>query len=65
MANDFIIKPKKSYGNSSVVSARLPNEIIAKLENVAKQTGRNRNELILMCIEYALDNLIIEQSEEE
>lgn len=65
MANEFVIKPKKIYKNSSVVSARLPDEIIAKLEDVSQQTGRNRNELILMCIEYALDNIKIEQNEEK
>ena len=65
MSNEFVIKPKKTYTNSTVVSARLPQEIIDKLEDMAQQTGRNRNELILMCIEYALDNIKIEQSEEK
>lgn len=65
MSNEFVIKPKKTYKNSTVVSARLPQEIIDKLEDIAQQTGRNRNELILMCIEYALDNIKIEQSEEK
>ncbi|OJU12983.1 MAG: hypothetical protein BGN88_04885 [Clostridiales bacterium 43-6] len=59
MDNKFIIKPKKKYGESSVVSARLPNELIQELDRVASKTGRTRNELIMMCIEFSLENVQI------
>lgn len=56
----FIIHPRKSaFGKSSVVSARLPDEMIKKLDEVANLTGRSRNELIQMCIDFAFDNLEI------
>lgn len=62
MENDkFIVKSKKVYGETSVVSARLPLAVIKKLDQVSTRTGRTRNELILMCIEYALDRLEIEE----
>ena len=47
-------------GKTSVVSARLPDEMIAELDNIAQKTGRTRNELIQMSIDYALKNLEIE-----
>ena len=53
----FVVKVKKNYGETSVVSARLPMEIVKELNRTANNTGRTRNELILMCIEFALAKL--------
>ena len=41
------------------VSVRLPDTMLAKLEDVVAQTGRTRNELVQMCIDYALARLEI------
>ena len=54
------ISPKKYKGETSVVSARLPIEMIKVLDNIAENTGRNRNEIIAICLEYAVDNLTID-----
>ena len=43
----FIIRAKKSYGETSVVSCRMLNEVLKQLDRVAARTGRTRNELIL------------------
>ena len=51
------ITPKAYTGDTSVISARLPKDMIADLDKVAKMTGRTRNEIMLMCLEYALKNL--------
>ena len=59
--NKFIVKSKKSYGETNVISARLPISIIKELDKISNKTGRTRNELILMCIEYALNRLEIEE----
>lgn len=56
----LIISPRKYKGETSVVSTRLPVEMIKNLDNIAEKTGRNRNEIIMLCLEYAIDNLIIE-----
>lgn len=53
----FQIKSKKFTGNTSVISIRISNELIAKLEEVSKDTGRPRNEIISMALEYALNNI--------
>lgn len=62
MENKFVVHPRRpAYGKTSVVSARLPNDMIDALDKVAKTTGRTRNELIQMCIEFALKNLEISE----
>lgn len=62
MANSFIIKPyEHPIGKSKVISARLPNTVVDKLDEVARQTGRSRNQIMLLCIEHALENLKIEE----
>ncbi len=53
----LIIPPKKYKGETTVVSVRMPKNMIADLDKVAKITGRTRNEIMLMCLEYALKNL--------
>ena len=58
MEKRFIVNPKKApYGKTTVVSARLPDKMVQKLDDVCQKTGRTRNELLVMCIEFALDNL--------
>ncbi len=55
----FVVRKRKNYGETSVVSCRMPNAIIKELDNVANRTGRTRNELITKCIEFALEKLEI------
>ena len=53
----LIIEEKKYRGATAVVSARLPDDMIRAIDNVAKKTGHNRNEIIAICLEYAMENL--------
>ena len=39
----LIIPPKKYKGETTVVSVRMPKNMIADLDKVAKITGRTRN----------------------
>lgn len=56
----FVVSPRKAaVGKSTVISVRLPDTMLDKLEDVVIKTGRTRNELVQMCIEYALDHLVI------
>lgn len=58
MAGKKLFIPSKRYkGDTSVVSARLPNELIKDLDRIAEDAGRNRNEIIMLCLEFAIDNL--------
>ena len=49
------IKPRKYRGETSVISSRLPNDMIREIDNIAFHTGRNRNEVILKCLSFALE----------
>ncbi|MBQ7384743.1 MAG: ribbon-helix-helix protein, CopG family [Clostridia bacterium] len=55
----LVISSKKFRGDSSVVSVRLPNDLTRRLDEVANKTGRTRNEIIQTCLEFALENLEI------
>ncbi len=56
----LVIISKKYRGDSSIVSVRLPNELIQKLDEIAEKTGRTRNEIIQTCLEFSIDNLEID-----
>lgn len=54
------ITTKKYRGDSSVVSIRLPVELISSLDDISKETGRTRNDIVQKCLEFAIDNLELE-----
>lgn len=56
----LVISPRKYRGTSSVVSVRLPNDMIEKLDAIAEQTGRTRNEIIQKCLVYSIENIEVE-----
>lgn len=59
----LIITPKKYSGKSSVVSARLPDDMIKVLDEISFKTGNSRNELLVTMIEFAIDNIeIVEEN---
>ena len=53
----LVISSKKFRGDSSVVSVRLPNDMIEKLDAISEQTGRTRNEIIQKCLAYSIENI--------
>jgi predicted DNA-binding protein len=55
----LVISSKKFRGDSSVVSVRLPNDMIEKLDAIAEQTGRTRNEIIQKCLAFSIENIEI------
>ena len=57
----FHITPKKYNGESSVVSMRMPKDMLKDIDETAGKTGRTRNEFMLMSLEFALDHLEIEE----
>lgn len=59
----LIITPKKYTGKTSVVSTRLPDEMIKELDALSARTGKSRNELLVTMIAFALDNIEISDSE--
>lgn len=55
------IVAKKYTGDSAVISARLPNDLIKKVDEISERTGRNRNEVLQICLEFAVENIEIEK----
>lgn len=53
------IEHKKYTGESTVVSMRLPKDMIGELDEIAKATGRTRSELMSICLEFAMENMEI------
>ena len=43
---------------------RIPVELIRAIDDVAEKTGRTRNEIILLCLEFSIENLEIKRNEE-
>ena len=59
------ITPKKYAGETTIVSMRISRELLKDIDNVAKVTGRNRNEIMAMSMEFALNHMeiVIKESE--
>ncbi len=53
----LIISAKKFRGDTTVVSARLPNDLVKFLDDIADKTGRTRNEIIQMCLEFSVNHI--------
>ena len=53
------ISPKKYNGESTIVSMRLAKDLLKDIDNVANVTGRNRNEILTACLEFALNHMEI------
>jgi predicted transcriptional regulator len=57
----LVISSKKYRGDTSVISIRLPDELVKTIDGVAEETGRTRNEIIQKSLAFALDNLEIKE----
>lgn len=54
MSDVLRIKAKKYLEESIVISSRIPKDMLQDIDFVAKKTGRTRNEIITMFLDYAL-----------
>ena len=55
----FRVFSKKYGGESTVVSMRMSKELLKDIDKVADLTGRNRNEILTMSLEFALEHMEI------
>jgi predicted DNA-binding protein len=53
------ITSKRYTGESTVVSLRLPKDMLRDVDDVARMTGRTRNELMQLCLEFSLNHIEI------
>ena len=57
--------PKKKYsGDTTVVSMRISKELLRDIDKIADLSGRNRNEILTMSLEFALTHTEILVSED-
>jgi len=65
MSENLVIKPKRPKGEDGykTFSIRIQEEIVARIDEISMQTGRSRNELVSLFIEYALDRCVVEAAE--
>ncbi|MEF2838071.1 MAG: hypothetical protein U0N82_10155 [Oscillospiraceae bacterium] len=56
------ITTKKYTDETAVISLRLPKDMIRDIDAVAKAVGRARNEILTMSLEFALENMEIDNS---
>lgn len=61
----LVIKPKRAKGEDGykVFSVRIKEDVVSRIDAISSQTGRSRNELIGMFLEYALERCVIQGSE--
>ncbi len=52
----------KGEDGHKVISVRMKDETIARLDELSIQTNRSRNELVNMLLEAALDNVKVEDA---
>ena len=55
----FRLQARKYTGETSVISVRLPKDMLRDLDTAAAASGRTRNELLTMSLEFALNHMEI------
>ena len=60
MEHKKITISKKGGGEYKVISIRIKEDTLNLIESIAAKTNRSRNELMVMALQFALDNLVIE-----
>ena len=57
MKREILISRKKGEDGHKIVSVRMRDETLARLDDLSAQTNRSRNELINLLLEEALQNV--------
>ena len=64
MSDDsLIIKPKRVKGEDGykTISIRIKEDVVSQIDDISANTGRSRNELIGMLLQYAVARCKIEE----
>ena len=60
MEDKLKVSKKKYSGETSVVSLRLPVELIKQIDKISNETLRTRNDVIIKCLDFAVEKIEIE-----
>lgn len=56
----LVIQNKKSNAESTIISMRIQKDLLMEIDDVVAKTGNSRNEVLQMCLRFAMDNLQIQ-----
>lgn len=56
----LIIQNKKSNAESTIISMRIQKNLLMEIDEIVAKTGNSRNEVLRMCLRFAMDNLQIQ-----
>lgn len=56
----LVIQNKKSNAESTIISMRIQKNLLMEIDEVVAKTGNSRNEVLRMCLRFAMDNLQIQ-----
>ena len=56
-----MIHPQKYRGDTTATSMRMPRDMLADVDRVAEETGRTRNEILMMSVEFALEHMEVKK----
>ncbi len=61
--DSLIIKPKRVKGEDGykTISIRIKEDIVSQIDDISAKTGRSRNELIGMLLQFAVARCKIEE----
>lgn len=59
------VKRPKGEDGYRTFSVRLREPVVSRMDSISQETGRSRNELIGLFLEYALEHYVLEQESGE
>ncbi len=61
MQEKLVIRPKNLKGEDGykTFSVRVKNDTVKSLDDLAKKTGRSRNELINVLLDFSIKNCVV------
>ena len=59
------LEQKKYNGESSVISMRIPKDMLKDIDDIAAATGRARNEILSLSLEFALNHMEVITTDQE
>jgi hypothetical protein len=66
MSEPILRIPRRKYGgDTTVVSMRMSRDLLKDIDAVADLSGRNRNEILTLSLEFALKHMEIIMKEKE
>lgn len=60
MKNEPLIIKKRGEDGNKIISVRIREDVLAKIDNLASETNYSRNELINLILSHGIDNIEVQ-----